>query len=266
MSLHKDLVCCQTPYLSLQDITLKYQDETVVEAVSFEVMAGRVVSILGKSGCGKSTLFQSILGAVKPHSGSIIKTVGSIAYMPQNDLLLPWRTVLLNLLLPYELNKSTGKKSDKKSLYDARAECMQWLIKLGLADNHAKYPNQLSGGMKKRIALLRAFLTESPLMLLDEPFSALDHFTKTEIQGFLLNLLECPSLVTPLHPEGQAPKSLLMITHDINEAILLSDYVIVLGGSPTHILKKISIDLPRPRQSAMLLSSKGIEYQKMLME
>ncbi len=266
MLLHTDLAVHQGPYLVLQDITLKYQEQTVVEAISFEVSPGSVVSILGKSGCGKSTLFQSILGALIPHSGAMIKTVGSIAYMPQNDLLLPWRTVLENLLLPYELNKSTAHTGAQQSLQDARDECMQWLIKLGLEENHAKYPSQLSGGMKKRIALLRAFLTDSPLMLLDEPFSALDHFTKTDMQGFLSNLLESQHIATHLHPAGKTQKSLLMITHDINEAILLSDHVIVLGGSPTHIIKKMRIDLPRPRHAAMLLSAKGIEYQKILME
>lgn len=208
--------------------------------ISLDVQKGEFVSIIGASGSGKSTLFKLIAGLLEPHSGQIqlygkptAKRLGKVAYMPQKDLLLPWRTILGNCSLPLELAKQKGN-----SLADI-AQIRKQLERFGLGGYADAYPDELSGGMKQRAAFLRTITTGQELLLLDEPFGALDAMTKRDMQRWLLALW------------GELHKTVLFITHDLEEAILLSDRIYVLPRSSAQPLHEIKVSLPRPRHYEM---------------
>ncbi len=213
-----------------------------------EVREGEFVSVIGASGSGKSTLFKLIAGLLAPVSGEILlygqqaeQRLGQVAYMPQQDLLLPWRTVLGNCLLPLELaaSKHAGGGT-KRSRADGAAEVRQLLTRLGLDGCENAYPGELSGGMKQRVAFLRTLMTGQPLMLLDEPFGALDAMTKREMHRWLLDLW------------GGLNKTVLFITHDLEEALLLSDRIYLMPGAGSGAkVQELSVDLPRPREYRM---------------
>lgn len=215
----------------------------VLNDVSLECEKNQFVSIIGPSGCGKSTLFKILSGIIEDYQG-IIKTDGSIIYMHQNDNLMPWRTIYRNITLPYELK---NMKPDEKHISQLAAEFeLEGFMEL--------YPHQLSGGMKKRASLLRAYLTDSDIMLLDEPFGSLDALTKQNMYTWLLDIW------------NRHLKTVLFITHDIEEAIYLSDKIYVMGKRPATIVDEIKIDFERPRNKEMLLGQKYLEYKKRLME
>ncbi|MHA0857482.1 ABC transporter ATP-binding protein [Paenibacillus sp. CMAA1364] len=212
----------------------KGQSLSVLNDVSLQVNKGEFVSIVGPSGCGKSTLFHIIGGLVQPDAGEVwmkgrqvTGERGHISFMPQQPALFPWRTIEDNVILAQEI-KGTSKK-------EAREEAKSWLAKVGLSGFERAYPHMLSGGMQQRVAFLRALLSPEELICLDEPFSALDALTRSDMQRWLLNIWE----------ENQ--RSVLFITHNIEEALLLSDRIYVFSNRPGSILQVVDVPLPRPR-------------------
>lgn len=235
--------------LSIQELSYSFEEEKpIFQGLTFDVLRGEFVSVIGASGSGKSTLFKLITGLLEPDQGDILidgqrtgKRLGSVGYMPQKDLLLPWRTVLENVLLPLEVTKE--RKQAKLP------EIKEWLARFGLADYENTYPKELSGGMKQRVAFLRTLITGKELLLLDEPFGALDSLTKRNMHQWLLGLW------------GELQKTVLFITHDLEEAILLSDRVYVLHDKG---MKEMKITLPRPRSSQLIYQSEFITMRKEL--
>jgi ABC-type nitrate/sulfonate/bicarbonate transport system ATPase subunit len=219
----------------------------VLESISLHVNQGEFVSIIGPSGSGKSSIFQCIGGVLTPENGDIFLgnqkitgETGHISYMPQQHSLLPWRNILENVLLGQELQGNTNEEE---------ARCL--LKKVGLADYEEAFPHQLSGGMKQRVAFIRALISPAPLLLLDEPFSALDEFTRLEMQKWLLSIWE------------QDKKSILFITHNIEEALFLSDRIYLLSHRPGKIIKELHVPFPRPRKESLLLKD---SFQKLKIE
>jgi len=205
-----------------------------VAPLDLSIPAGRFVSLVGPSGCGKSTLFNIIAGLLQPTEGRVLidgkdatGTIGRVGYMLQKDLLLPWRTVLDNVIL--------GMEIQGKSLKSSRERALPLLQKYGLSGFEYLHPESLSGGMRQRAALLRTLLFDTDVILLDEPFGALDAQTKLQMQEWLMQLW------------GDFAKTVVFVTHDVDEAIYLSDEIHVMGTRPGRILETIAIDLPRPR-------------------
>jgi len=222
--------------LAFENVSFSYRSgksgKQILKGVDLNVRRGEFVSIIGASGSGKSTIFRLITGLENPQSGEIRlagqptnNRLGQVGYMPQSDLLMPWRTVRENAALPLEIKgNSELKKVD------------EMLQEFGLTGYEDKYPGELSGGMRQRVSFLRATLAGSDILLLDEPFSALDALTKLFMQEWLLTQWE------------KEKKTILFITHDISEALFLSDRVIVLGESPTQVLEETIVPLGRPRE------------------
>lgn len=216
--------------------TFQQRQNQVISNLSMTVQQGEFVSIVGKSGTGKSTIFKMLTGLLTPDEGKIEinneKVVtGAVGYMPQKDLLLPWCTILENVMLASEI---------QRNLKLTKEEASMWLQRVGLADYVHAYPKQLSGGMKQRAAFLRALLTGKDVLLLDEPFGALDALTKREMQAWLLSIWQ------------DLNKTVIFITHDLEEAIYLSDRIIILQQDKTT--EEVAIPLPRPRQPDILYS------------
>lgn len=206
----------------------------ILKDINFSVNTGEIVSIIGPSGGGKSTIFNIVAGLLEPTQGSVYlngKEItgqsGNVSYMLQKDLLLPFKTVLDNVALPKIISGFSKK--------EARSEARKYFAEFGLEGTEDKYPKMLSGGMKQRAALLRTYLFGKELALLDEPFSALDAITKENIHQWYLDIMNKINLTT------------LFITHDIEEAILLSDRIYVLKGRPATLSESIEIKLARPR-------------------
>ncbi|NMA66711.1 MAG: ABC transporter ATP-binding protein [Clostridiaceae bacterium] len=217
--------------------------------VSFTVGENEFVSLLGPSGCGKSTLLKLIAGLDKDYTGEILicendvkQTEVPVSYMLQKDCLLPWRTVISNILLPVEIRKGDLKK--------ARQNIKPLLVDFGLSGFENYRPNQLSGGMRQRAALLRTYLMKGEIMLLDEPFGALDEITRIQMQDWLIKVWE------------RHKKTVVFVTHDIDEAIFLSDRVLVMSDRPGTILGDIAINFTRPRSRQMILGNEFLEYKK----
>jgi ABC-type nitrate/sulfonate/bicarbonate transport system ATPase subunit len=229
-------------------------DSTVqaVESISLHVAAGEFVSIVGPSGSGKSTLFNLIAGLDHPDSGQILidgrdvtGTPGQVAYMPQRDALFPWRTVLDNAVLAAEVQRG--------NVVAARHEAQALLNDFGLDGFATAYPAQLSGGMRQRVALLRTVLWHRPIMLLDEPFGALDALTRAQLQRWLLGLWD------------RLDRTMLLVTHDIDEALLLSDRIYVLSPRPGRVTLELDVDLPRPRNYASITSAAFAQLKQRLL-
>ena len=206
----------------------------VLDRLNFSVETGQFVALLGPSGCGKSTLFNIISGLLRPQTGEIYLSgkriqgnTGAFGYMQQKDLLLQWRTVLKNVMI--------GPEIQKESLIKTKKEALKLLTQLGLQGFANSYPMQLSGGMRQRVALVRTLLFRKDILLLDEPFGALDAMTRTVMQSILLDIW---------HKGGQ---TVLLITHDIEEALLLADKIYVLTARPASIKAEVEIPLQRPR-------------------
>ncbi|MCB2287260.1 ABC transporter ATP-binding protein [Clostridium algidicarnis] len=223
--------------LDFCNVSFKYknQSDLIIEGLSFKINRGDFVSIVGASGCGKSTIFRLISKLEKPLKGSVfingenINTMdGYIGYMPQKDSLLPWRTILENAALPLEINKQDKSMAE------------EYLNTFGLENYKDKYPRDLSGGMRQRVSFIRTLLTGSEILILDEPFSALDAITKISLQEWLLDQW------TTFH------KTILFITHDVEEALFLSNKVFVVSEKPISKLKEIEVPLPYPRNRHML--------------
>lgn len=228
------------------DISVAYDDEKIIEGVSLTLNEGELVSLLGVSGSGKTTVFNVLSGLLKPQTGKVLLDgrditgkPGNVSYMLQKDLLLRHRTVIDNVSLPLVI-KGMKKK-------DAREKARGLFADFGLEGTEKKYPRELSGGMRQRCALLRTYLTGADVALLDEPFSALDTLTKASVHRWYTDIMEKIKLST------------VFVTHDIDEAVLLSDRVYILSGKPGQITDEIKIDLPRPRDP---LSDEFIRYKR----
>lgn len=241
--------------LEFKKVTFKYpeDDYIMLKNLSFSVERGEFISIIGSSGCGKSTIFRLINGLEKSQEGEIFINENSIkniknysAYMPQKDLLFPWRTIGDNLSLPMELQK-IDKNERKKRIIDILKE-------VGLYDYKDKFPKDLSGGMKQRVSFARTILTGSELLLLDEPFSALDSLTKISMQEWLLEEWK------------HFNKTILFITHDVEEAIFLSKSIFVIHDRPVTHLEKIEVPLGYPRNRSSMQKPEIIELKESLIE
>jgi ABC-type nitrate/sulfonate/bicarbonate transport system ATPase subunit len=205
-----------------------------LDHISLAVPQGSFVSLIGPSGCGKSTIFNIVAGLQEPSAGCVMidgadatGTIGRVGYMLQKDLLLPWRTHTDNIILGMEIQ---GVR-----LSDARERALPLLRRYGLAGFENAYPNALSGGMRQRAALLRTLLFDTDVILLDEPFGALNAQTKLRMQEWLLALW------------SDFGKTVVFVTHDVEEAIFLSDEVHVMGTRPGRLIETIAVALPRPR-------------------
>ena len=241
----------------VQGVSKSYRDRhrelPVLRRVSLSVRDGEFVSIIGPSGCGKSTLFNIVSGVVPADEGRVYvngeetrNRVGLVGYMPQKDLLLPWRTVLDNVVLGMEV---AGVKRAA-----ARSEAMPLLAAFGLAGFEGVYPHALSGGMRQRVAFLRTFLFHRDVLLLDEPFGALDALTRSTMHEWLLDVWE------------KLGATILFVTHDVEEAVLLSDRVYVMTARPGQIKMELAIDLPRPRHYDMTMSPRFLEQKSVLLQ
>ncbi len=233
--------------LTAEKINKSFGDKHVLRDISLALEEGEFVSILGVSGGGKTTLFNVLSGLFKPESGKvslygedITGKPGKISYMLQKDLLLPFKRVIDNAALPLVI-KGKSKK-------EARLEADKYFKVFGLDGTQMLYPYALSGGMRQRAALLRTYLASDGVVLLDEPFSALDAITRAKMQQWYLGITEDIKLST------------LFITHDIDEAILLSDRVCVM--SEGRIETEIRIDYPRPRNEDFTLSDEFLAYKR----
>lgn len=232
--------------LCIKKLSKSFEQKPVLNNVTFTVNDGEFVSILGPSGSGKSTLFHLIGGILLPDIGeiclddqSINGTKGMISYTPQNPSLFPWRTILENVLLGAEI---VGKK-DKK-------EALKMIERAGLKGYEHAYPHELSGGMKQRVAFIRSLLSPQSLICLDEPFSALDEFTRLDMQKWLLAIWQ------------EYQRSILFVTHNIEEAIYLSDRIIVLSSRPATVKRDFAIPFARPRKENILLSEEFLHWKK----
>lgn len=227
--------------LTFKNVTFRYpEDETaMMENLSFHVERGAFVSLIGASGCGKSTVFRLINRLLEPQNGEIfvdgkeIHQIRSYAgYMPQKDLLFPWRTIEKNLCLPMEIQK-IGREEQKERV-------PRVLEQVGLEGYRNKYPKDLSGGMRQRISFARTLLTEADLMLLDEPFSALDALTRMDMQEWLL------------HQWEHFHKTIVFITHDVEEAVFLSKKIYIIAETPMTHLEVVDVPEGYPRNREFL--------------
>lgn len=231
--------------LELNQISRAFGDRQVLDGVSFDVAAGEFISLIGPSGAGKSTLFNIIAGLDKPDSGELCFD-GTTAYMPQKDLLFPWRTIEANAALGLEV-QGVHKK-------EARARAREWFPQFGLEGFEEALPFQLSGGMRQRAALLRTVVQEKSTLLLDEPFGALDSLTRSELQTWLQGMW------------AEHDWTAMLITHDVREAIMLSDRIVVLNPRPTSVREIIDVNLPRPRGTEVLSSPEFGELERRILE
>ena len=208
-----------TNAIELQQVTKQYGTKTVLNNLSMHVKQGEFVTLVGPSGSGKSTIFNIVAGLESISTGTV-HLADAIGYMQQKDLLLPWKTVLENVVLPLDLQGKDKQQSRDKAL--------QLLDKVGLVGYENKFPHELSGGMRQRANFLRTFLTSQNILLLDEPFGALDSMTKAKMQQWLLAIKE------------EFNVTVLFITHDIEEAIILSDRIYVLAPQQ-HAIEEIEV-------------------------
>ena len=239
--------------LKVDHVSKSFDGQKILEQISLELREGEIVSLIGVSGGGKTTFFNLISGLTVPDEGKIwledaeiTGKPGMISYMLQKDLLLPYRTIVDNVALPLVI------KGMKKS--EARKKAAGYFEQFGLSGYEKKYPAQLSGGMKQRAALLRTYLFSEKVALLDEPFSALDMLTKSAVHEWYLDVMEKIHLST------------IFITHDIDEAILLSDRIYLLTGRPGKLTKEVVIKEPKPRRKDFNLSEEFLNYKKEILE
>jgi ABC-type nitrate/sulfonate/bicarbonate transport system ATPase subunit len=239
--------------LQIDDVSMTFPTPSgafhALDHVSLAVPQGRFVSLIGPSGCGKSTIFNIVAGLQEPSAGRVLidgvdatGTIGRTGYMLQKDLLLPWRTLTDNIILGMEIQ---GVK-----LAEARGRALPLLRRYGLTGFENAFPNTLSGGMRQRAALLRTLLFDTDVILLDEPFGALDVQTKLRMQEWLLALW------------SDFGKTVVFVTHDVEEAIFLSDEVHVMGTRPGRVIETIPVGLPRPRLRACTSTAEFIAMKE----
>jgi ABC-type nitrate/sulfonate/bicarbonate transport system ATPase subunit len=235
-----------TDALTVRGLSHSFGDLPVLSGISLDVAPGEFVSIVGPSGSGKSTLFHLVGGLLTPTAGTIrvggdpVRR-GQIGYMPQQPALLPWRTIEANVVLAQEIRGRADRPAAR-----------EWLAKVGLEGFARSYPHQLSGGMQQRVAFLRALLSDQPLLCLDEPFSALDAMTRLEMHRWLLDIWEANR------------RAVLFVTHNIEEALLLSDTVHVFSRRPATILETITVPFGRPRRDDVVDDPEFVRLRRRL--
>jgi NitT/TauT family transport system ATP-binding protein len=242
------------PAVHLEGVAHDYEAETglvhALDPVDLTVAPGEFVSIVGPSGCGKTTLLRAVAGLLDPSSGRvevfaaaprIARRERALGLVTQEPGLMPWRSVRANVQLALDLSGGDASASS-------------WLERVGIDRYAGLYPRELSGGMKQRVALARALAVEPRLLLMDEPFGALDELSREAMRLELLALWERERI------------SVLFVTHSIREALLLSDRVILMSGSPGRILDDVVVDLPRPRTDALLAEPSFIEAERQIRE
>jgi NitT/TauT family transport system ATP-binding protein len=240
------------PVAALSDVSVVFGKKgkklVALDRISLKLGRNEVVSLVGPSGCGKSTSLRVIAGLAKPSAGSVqvnvdrkTKALGGFSMMFQTPSLLDWRTVLGNVLLPLE------ERSLRKS--EARERAEHLLERVGLKDFLHRRPYELSGGMQQRTAVARALVTDPEVLLLDEPFGALDAITRDEMCVVLAGLV------------AERSMSVLLVTHSVSEAILLSDRIVVMSGRPGRVLEELPVPLSRPRKIDQRLNEKALELE-----
>lgn len=238
--------------IRVESISKSYNKE-VLRNISLGLACSETVGIIGKSGVGKTTLLNIISGLEPPDCGNIFLDgrdvtyqCGKISYMMQKDLLLPHLRTLDNVSLPLVIG------GEKKSI--ARRRALEYFDMFGLAGAENKYPHELSGGMRQRAALLRTYLASGDVVLLDEPFSALDEITREKMRSWYFDICK------------RIPLSTILITHDIDEAIVLSDRVYVLSGDPAQVTRELTIERNGMTYEEFCVSRQAIEYKKQAVE
>jgi len=236
-----------------ENITKNYEGKAVVDNISLTLPEGGFISLVGPSGIGKTTLFNVLAGVDKPdggkvylHGGDITGKSGRVSYMLQKDLLLEYRTVLDNVILPLVLRGEKRKT--------AREKASVFFPRFGLSGYEKKYPGQLSGGMRQRAALLRTYMSHNEVILLDEPFSSLDAITRRQMQQWYCEIA------------GNMNLSTIFITHDVEEALVLSDAVYIMNHRPGVITHKIEIDGSRPRDHNFSTSQQFAIHKRNILE
>lgn len=241
--------------LQFENVSFRYAEDDfdMMRNLNFQVEDREFVSIIGASGCGKSTIFRLINGLEKLQRGRILvdgRPVQELknysAFMPQKDLLFPWRTIEKNICLPMELAKVPKAEQEKC--------CKEVLEQVGLSEYAKKYPKDLSGGMKQRVAFARTLLSGADMLLLDEPFSALDYLTRVDMQEWLL------------HQWEHYHKTILFITHDVEEAIFLSKTIFIIQDRPFSQMERVEVPLSYPRNREDLKRPDIVELKETLIE
>lgn len=239
--------------LHIEGLSAAFDGQPILSDVSFDVEEGAFISILGPSGCGKSTILNILAGVVTPQRGTItvdgqpLRQPGEhFAYMPQEDLLLPWKTIMDNVCLYGTIHKQKAQ---------AREKAQALFPVFGLQGYEQAYPDELSGGMRQRAAFLRTALCHADILLLDEPFGALDVITRSDMQDWLATM------------RSQLGKTTLLVTHDIDEAIYLSDKILILNGRPASIKQEIVLtEQPRSREWLYAQGALRTDIYKLLRE
>ena len=244
------------PIIRIVNVSKTFKSGTkelcALKNISLDVKRGSFVCIVGPSGCGKSTLFNILTGLLGTDTGNIYLNgqevtgkTGILGYMPQKDLLFPWRNVLENSILGLELKGIPSK--------EAIHQALELFKVFGLNGFENFYPSALSGGMRQRVSLARTFLFDAQVMLLDEPFGALDALTRGVMQEWLLEVW------------SKIEKTIFFITHDVEEAIFLADRILVLSSRPARVLDDIYVNLPRPRLVAHRTSSEAVSLRQSIL-
>jgi NitT/TauT family transport system ATP-binding protein len=232
--------------LAMRGVTRRFGSVVALEGLDLAVREGEVVALVGPSGCGKSTLLELAAGLQRPDAGTVEAT-GSCAYMPQRDLLLPWRDALGNAALALEAEGVPRR--------EARRRAAPLFERLGLGRFETARPHELSGGMRQRVAFLRTLLAGRPILLLDEPFGALDAITRNSMQEWLASALDAE------------PRTVVLVTHDVTEALLLADRVAILSPRPGRVVTTLCVDLARPRARKELVGDPAFaEYERRALE
>ena len=241
--------------LQFENVSFRYAEDDfdMMRNLNFQVEDREFVSIIGASGCGKSTIFRLINGLEKLQQGRILvdgRPVQELknysAFMPQKDLLFPWRTIEKNICLPMELAKVPKAEQEKR--------CKEVLEQVGLSEYAKKYPKDLSGGMKQRVAFARTLLSGADMLLLDEPFSALDYLTRVDMQEWLL------------HQWEHYHKTILFITHDVEEAIFLSKTIFIIQDRPFSQMERVEVPLSYPRNREDLKRPDIVELKETVID
>jgi NitT/TauT family transport system ATP-binding protein len=226
--------------IQMSGVSATYGARPVVVDVDLDVAAGEVVALIGRSGTGKTTILRLVAGLIAPTTGTVrlLGTAPEVArrqkrlgLVGQDARLHPWRTVLENVRLPLEVNK--------RAPVNGHVTPTQWLERVGVADAAAAYPHQLSGGMRQRVALARALVVDPEVLLMDEPLASLDELTREDLRTELLRMWQ------------MKPRSVLYVTHDVQEAVMMADRVAVLAGRPARLVAQVPIALPRPRSASL---------------
>jgi ABC-type nitrate/sulfonate/bicarbonate transport system ATPase subunit len=241
-----------TVLLDLSAVAKTFGDQVVLAPTDLEITEGSFVSIVGPSGCGKSTLFNIIAGLLEPDGGgvtlqgrSVVGATGHVGYMLQKDLLIPWRTVEDNITMVARLTRKVTSAD--------RDEARQIAERYGLGDYLDHYPKALSGGMRQRVAFMRTLVTHHQLLLLDEPFGALDAQTRFDMQRWLLDVWR------------ESGRTVLFITHDVDESIFLSDRILVMSPRPGRIVADLENPMERPRELDILTNPTFVELKSQIL-